>query len=163
MALESVLSSTISSSTYAGGVIGRFDDQKPTISYSLDVRRVVVNGTVKTSGNYCGGVLGGQVGASRIYFYNCLCMANLHHKGSSSPITVAEKNCSPILGRHSSYATVSYCGGLFQDYEAGFDVTVFTLEQIKDIEKTSSYVDLGEDWENNPNVSPYYTLKFMPL
>ena len=158
-----LVSSTISSSTYAGGVIGRFDDQKPTISYSLDVRRVVVNGTVKTSGNYCGGVLGGQVGASRIYFYNCLCMANLHHKGSSSPITVAEKNCSPILGRHSSYATVSYCGGLFQDYEAGFDVTVFTLEQIKDIEKTSSYVDLGEDWENNPNVSPYYTLKFMPL
>lgn len=156
-----VVSANISASTYAGGVIGRFDDQKPTITYSLDVRRVVVSGSVKTSGNYCGGVLGGQVGSSRIYFYNCLCMADLHHKGSAEPLVIAEKNCSPILGRHSSFASVSYCGGLFQDYESSFDVTVFPKEDIKDMKITHPYVDLGEDFENNPNVKPYYTLKFM--
>lgn len=155
-----LVSADIFASTYAGGVIGRFDDQKPTITYSLDVRQAVVNGSVKTSGNYCGGVLGGQVGSARIYFYNCLCMADLHHKGSAHPLVVAEKNCSPILGRHSSYATVSYCGGLFQDYEASFDVTVYTKDDIKDITKTTA-VTLGDDWVNNPAVSPYYTLKFM--
>ncbi len=155
-----LVSANIFTSTYAGGVIGRFDDQKPTITYSLDVRQVVVNGSVKTSGNYCGGVLGGQAGSARISFYNCLCMADLYHKGSVEPLVVAEKNCSPILGRHSAYASVSYCGGLFQDYEAGFDVSVYTKEDIKDITKVSA-VNLGEDWINNPSVAPYYTLKFM--
>ena len=155
-----LVSANISASTYAGGVIGRFDDQKPTITYSLDVKQVVVNGSVKTSGNYCGGVLGGQVGSSRISFSNCLCMADLHHKGSAQPLVVAEKNCSPILGRHSTYASVNHCGGLFEDYESGFDVTVYTKDDIKDITKVSA-VYLGDDWINNPSVAPYYTLKFM--
>ena len=155
-----LVSADVFASTYAGGVVGRFDDQKPTISYSLDVRQVVVNGSVKTSGNYCGGVLGGQVGSARIYFYNCLCMADLYHKGSAQPLVVAEKNCSPILGRHSSFASVNYCAGLFQDYEAAFDVTVYTKEDIKDITKVTA-VSLGNDWNNDPSVAPYYTLKFM--
>ncbi len=155
-----LVSADVFASTYAGGVIGRFDDQKPTISYSLDVRQVVVHGSVKTSGNYCGGVLGGQVGSSRIYFYNCICMADLYHKGSGQPLVVAEKNCSPILGRHSSFANVNYCAGLFQDYEDAFDVTVYSKEDIKDIRLVTA-VNLGDDWNNNPQVAPYYTLKFM--
>ena len=87
-------------------------------------------------------------------------MADLYHKGSAQPLVVAEKNCSPILGRHSSFASVNYCAGLFQDYEAAFDVTVYTKEDIKDITKVTA-VSLGNDWNNDPSVAPYYTLKFM--
>ena len=75
-------------------------------------------------------------------------------------VLVSWINCSPILGRHSSFASVNYCAGLFQDYEAAFDVTVYTKEDIKDMAIVTA-VNLGDDWINNPAVSPYYTLKFM--
>jgi len=153
-----LVSAKLEASTYCGGVIGRFDDQKPII-YALKVNKCVVHGSVKTSGNYCGGVIGGQVSSTRSEIYNCISMMDLYHKGSVNKLTISEKNCSPIMGRHPGTMIVLYCAGLIAEYESGFDVEVYSMDKIKDINQVTN-VTLDESWSNNVNKAPYYFINF---
>lgn len=148
-------------STYSGGLIGRYDDQKPTIRYNARISKVVTYGYTKTSGNYCGGVMN-EVATSRIYIDNVVSMINLYHKGSSHPLEISEKNSSPIMGRNGSQVSVTACAATIAEYNSSYDVSVYRLDIIKDASKYFG-ISLGNNFINNPNVIPYYTLKFLDV
>lgn len=150
--------------SYAGGVIARLDDQNPTINFYLSIKNCYVIGSVKSNGNYCGGVLGGQQGVSQFLITNCVNMSSLYHKGVDEKLTQPQKNCSGIVGRYSStgFASVTNCYSAIEEHNSNFNVEYawVGLENTENFWKNFAKFDLTL-WAFSADSAPYLTLNFI--
>ena len=134
----------------AGGIVGTYDTQKTTINFTLEISNCYFAGVCK-SGNRAGGILGYQQGVGKLRITNCLNYGDLYHAGSTAPITVAEKNCSGIIGGYVTTADciITNCFAKFEEHNADYGVSVVPLGRLQDKSfwVTWMFLDMENIWE----------------
>ncbi len=144
-----------------GGMVGEFDPNKISgVGWTandcyMTITNCVFTGVAKTSSKSSGGKIGGMVGdqkgMSKIEITGCMNVGELYNGGSDTePLTVAEKNASPMFGATTNgttgILTVTNCIGLFEPYS--LDLMIYELGQIKADGKIYFDIVLKLDFEN---------------
>jgi len=167
----------ISGAQQVGGIVGAFDNAKPTISYYLEIDRCYFGGTVSStySTPRIGGIIGYQSGAiGHFKISHCLSIGELYAYDTHTKVTVALKSASPVVGGYSSVALneVTNCIATMEEYNTDFDVNKYTERNIQNLKSDVIYI-LGiqeneAGWQyvlnkENPNKlqAPYLTLNYI--
>ena len=164
-----------------GGMVGTWED---LATDTLIISRCYYSGMIKTSvapgSSRLGGMLGyHKGGAGVLTIERCLSLAQLHIAGILRDVSV--KNASPIVGNSSSslktVVSVHHCISLMEEYNTDFDVTVFTVNNLKrnqyymedidylnlDMTRWTAVVDDAPASNNDKYKAPYLLLKFLDV
>ncbi len=167
----------ISGAQQVGGIVGGFDNAKPTIDYYLEIDRCYFGGVALTTYTTprVGGIIGYQSGNIGYFtIKHCLSVGTLINQGFV--IGASLKTASLIVGGFSSAAinVVESCVASMEEYNTDYNVEVFTdrnlqrnvsrlkvLLDIKDDNQVWSFVS-AEDPENPTYLkAPYLKLNFI--
>lgn len=152
----------------AGGIYGTFDSENNGyFDYSLTITNCYFAGTAKGD-TRCGGILAYHKGLAPITITNCINTGDIYHAGSTTPIVIAEKNASGILGGYNTNAVenVENCYANLSEHNAYLDVQIYTEDLLGTSYFWSDYMkfDTTNTWElirdeGGNLVAPYIRLR----
>lgn len=161
----------IGDTRYCGGIVGRYDTQKVTVKYYLEIDRCVSAGSMYATYNSAGGIIGAQQGNGTVKVSNSLFIGKLYHTydvNNPRPLVTSQKNASGIFGAFVAAAdvTITNCISILPEYNTAYQdgVEVETYFERKEI---LAPLFGTEDWtyhfrENDDNrlTAPYLSLIF---
>ena len=156
---------------YSGGFVGRFDSQKATVKYYLEITSGLSAGEMYASYNSAGGFIGAQQGNGTVKVTDSAFIGKLYHTYDANnprPLGTSQKNASGIFGGFIAAAdvTITNCISLIPEYNAAYQGGV----EVEDyFERKEILIKLFDDtvWhyhfrENDDNrlTAPYISLIF---
>lgn len=156
---------------YSGGIVGRFDSQKVTVSYELSIESCLSACDLYASYNSAGGMIGAQQGNGKVTVKNSMFIGRLFHTYDLSnprPLGTSQKNASGIFGAFVAAAdvTVTGCISLIPEYNVAYQDGVEVETYFERISVLGGMFS-DEVWnyhleEGSDNVleAPYVTLDF---
>ena len=153
-------------------IVAGYDASKAE-NNNLEISNCVSAGVLISTGSSgrIGGMLGYHQSGDSVSILSCLAIHDMYY--GNARLEVSQKNQSPIVGNFNdpAGAQIGLCIALMEEYNTNYDVTVYTLEQLRyEVMFGITTFDTGENgkWEyvrdaEDPTylAKPFLKLKFL--
>ncbi len=157
----------------ASSIVGEYQDDYGTGSYTMEIDHCVSTGVIVSTGSTSrlGGIVGYQHGTTALKISNCASLGRFFYKNAEA--FISQKNLSGIVGGYNVAAAtvVENCVARMQEYCTNYDVSTYSAVALANprLFTDSKYLGLDSQlWSlvynpDNPDslIEPFVTLNFL--